>query len=81
LGEKKRTSFETVFVVHDELEIVKAEAVGKHGRVLASTDVVKSEPEVQQFQAEVENKEEQESDGCLERFLRMGWGFLRNQEL
>jgi Arylsulfotransferase (ASST) len=81
LGEKKRTSFETVFVVHDELEIVKAEAVGKHGRVLASTDVVKSEPEVQQFQAEVENKEEQEGDGCWERFLRMGWGYLRNQEL
>ena len=51
LDEKKRKGFETEFVVAEVVENVRAEALGKDGKTLVSTDVVKSEIEVLLYQA------------------------------
>jgi hypothetical protein len=79
LGERERTGFETVFVVHDEVENVKAEALGRDGRVLRSTGVVRSEVEVLRFQGKAE-KIDGKAHGC-ESWLQKGLGFFRSLEL
>jgi len=65
LGEKKRKEFETEFVVAEVVENVRAEALGKDGKALVRTDVVKSEIEVLQYQAK---------DGRSGEDVGSGWG-------
>ncbi|KAE9378687.1 hypothetical protein N431DRAFT_540522 [Stipitochalara longipes BDJ] len=79
LGEKERTGFETEFVVEEEVESVKAEALGKHGKVLRSTGVVKSEVEVSQFKGK--GGQDRKACGKEVTWLAKVWGFLRKQEL
>jgi hypothetical protein len=65
LGEKKRTGFETALTIGTiALESVKAEALAHDGRVLSSTDVVKSEVEVLQHHAPKKTEE----------IVKAGWG-------
>jgi hypothetical protein len=79
LGEKERTGFETELVVEEGLENVRAEAVGKNGKVLRSTGVVGSEVEVSRFQGKVED------DGVESAkwgsWLKKSLGLFRAQEL
>jgi len=72
LGERKRKGFETEFEIEEEVENVKAEALGRDGRVLRSTGVVKSEVEVLRFK--------RKGDKNI-TWLEKVWGFLRKQEL
>jgi hypothetical protein len=82
LGERERTGFETVLVVEDEVENVKAKAVGSNGKVLRSTGIVRSEVEVLRFQGKGDIGEEAvESDDGWGNWLQKGFGFFRNQEL
>lgn len=78
LGEKKRTGFETAFEVGDELIAVRAEAVGRRGEVLVSTETVGSEVEIKQYQ--VPEKVECEKAwwdrwGFGSRTFKLGWIF------
>jgi len=79
LGETKRAGFETEFVLEDEVESVRAEAVGKDGRVLRSTGVVKAEVEVFRFKGKAE--EGRMTYGKDVSWLGKVWGFLRKQEI
>ncbi|PMD36995.1 hypothetical protein L207DRAFT_465038 [Hyaloscypha variabilis F] len=79
LGEKRGTGFETEFVVEEEVENVKAEALGRHGKVLRSTGVVKAEVEVLQFKGKSENN--LKACGKTVGWLARVWWFLRKQEL
>lgn len=51
LGDKKRTGFETEFTIPKEVGKVRAEAIGKDGKVLVSTALVEPEIEVLHYQA------------------------------
>jgi Arylsulfotransferase (ASST) len=79
LGEKERTGFETEFVVEEGLENVRAEAVGKNGKVLRSTGVVGSEIEVLRFQGKAEDDDMK--CGKLGSWLKKSLGLFRTQEL
>ena len=80
LGEKKREGFETVLEIDgSDLTIVKAEAIGNDGKVLVSTEVVKSEVEVEKYV--VHDDAPKLGVECRKGFIREAWGFLINQDL
>jgi hypothetical protein len=80
LGEKERTGFETELLVEEVVENVRAEALGKDGKVLVSTGIVRSEVEVEQYQVQESGGEEDCGRGWG-GFLWKGLGLLRTQEL
>jgi hypothetical protein len=62
------------------VENVKAEALGRNGKVLRSTGVVRSEVEVLRFRENV-GKGDRKIDDDWGSWLQKGLGFFRNQEL
>jgi hypothetical protein len=79
LGEEKRTGFETALTsAVVGLESIRAEALSRDGRVLATTDVIRSEVEILQYQAP--EKTGLARSGWGSAFQKI-WSALRTQEL